>query len=188
MGLEIHLIVGLICGIIAAVIASSKGRNAIGWFFGGFFLGIIGIIIVAVISNLAEERARRDADDIEHQRLRERLAQEKMKAEIFRQHAQGRLDVHDGALQMDTRAISGPQVSQALLSDGQVGSLPPPNPSKAKWFYDNKGETMGPVSAMKIKELLLENRIDSNTLVWAEELTDWTPVGKVGEFRSVNGT
>ncbi len=35
-----------IFGIICACIAKGKMRSGIGWFFGGFFLGIIGLIII----------------------------------------------------------------------------------------------------------------------------------------------
>ena len=177
-----YLIVGVICGVISALIASAKGRNAFGWFFGGFLLGIIGIVIVLVISDLKQERARRDLDDIEHQRLQERLAQEKIKSETFRKHAAGRLDIHDGALGMDTRAIAGPDNSPDLLSDGKPVVLPPPNPSQTRWSYDQGGNTLGPVSEMEIKEQLLANTIDAKTLLWAEDLSEWTPLGKIGVF------
>ncbi len=180
--METYLIVGVICGIISALIASNKGRNAFGWFFGGFFLGIIGIVIVAVISNPKQERAQRDLDDVEYQRMRERLAQEKIKTETFRKHAAGRLDAHDGALGMDTRAIAGPNDSPALLSNGKPETLPPPNPSRARWFYDLEGKTLGPVSELEIKEQILANTIDANTLLWAEDMSEWTPLGKIGVF------
>ncbi len=40
----------LVCGAIAAVICFRKGRSMWGGFFLGFFLGIIGIIIITVVS------------------------------------------------------------------------------------------------------------------------------------------
>ena len=39
------LLFRLIWGIVCAVIAKKKGRSG-AWFFGGFFLGLIGLIIV----------------------------------------------------------------------------------------------------------------------------------------------
>ena len=101
--LLIIIIVRSITGGIAAAIASSKGRSGVGWFFGGFFLDIIGIVIVACISNLKVEEARRRHVGRESRRLREQLHQERMKNESFRQHAVGRLDVHDDRLGVDTR-------------------------------------------------------------------------------------
>jgi type II secretory pathway pseudopilin PulG len=109
--LVIHLIFALICASIMACIASSKGRSVIGWFFGGFFmgilgfLGIIGIIIVAVLPNLKEQRFKEEALERENRRLREQLMQEQIKTEAFRQHAAARLDAHDAHLGVDTRAV-----------------------------------------------------------------------------------
>src|SRR5436190_8935887 len=102
--LLIGLIVRAICGAIAAAIASSKGRSAVGWFFGGFFLVILGIIIVACLSNLNEKRRKEQAQERENRRLREQLVQEQIKNEAFRQHAAARLDQHDVHLGVDTRA------------------------------------------------------------------------------------
>ncbi len=110
--LIINLVVLCICGGICSAIASSKGRNPVGWFFGGF-IGIIGIIIVACLPNLKEKKSREDAIDRENRRLREQLYQEQMKAETFRRHAIERLDVHDVHLGVDTRTttntLTGPQ-------------------------------------------------------------------------------
>ena len=39
------LIGSTVMGIVCAVIAKKKGRSG-AWFFGGFFLGLIGLIIV----------------------------------------------------------------------------------------------------------------------------------------------
>ena len=38
--------------IACPIIARSKGRSAVGWFFGGLFLGVIGLIIVANLKSL----------------------------------------------------------------------------------------------------------------------------------------
>lgn len=109
MPVAIHLIIGLICGVIAAVIASSKGRNVAGWFFAGFFLGLIGIVIVACLSNLNAQRAYRRQFEQSNHRLREQLRQERMKGDAFRQHSMSRLDAHDQALGTDTRSL-GPML------------------------------------------------------------------------------
>lgn len=44
------VVAALLCGAISAAIASSKHRNAGGYFFLGAFLGVIGIIAAAVAS------------------------------------------------------------------------------------------------------------------------------------------
>lgn len=104
--LLIQLIVLTICGAIAAAIASNKDRSGIGWFFGGFFLGIIGIVIIAVLPNLKEQRSKEVALERENRRLREQISQEQVKGEAFRRHASERLDTHDVHLGLDTRATN----------------------------------------------------------------------------------
>ena len=116
-GLYIWLVVRAICGLIAVAIASSKGRSQVGWFFGGFFLTIIGIIIVAVLPNLTEKKRREEEIALENRRLREQLIQEQIKTEAFRRHASARLDAHDEHLGMDTRsatALPAPEMNGAL--------------------------------------------------------------------------
>jgi len=98
-----YLLIGGVIGIICALIAHSKGRSAVGWFFVGFFLGIIGLVIALLASNLEDARAKEMAMENEQRRLREQLRQERLKNEQFRKHTQLRLDSHDGALGLDTR-------------------------------------------------------------------------------------
>jgi hypothetical protein len=107
-----------IMGAIAAAIAHYKGRSVVGWFFGGFFLGIVGIIVVAVLPNAREERAYREHLALDNRRLREKLEQERLKSEAFRRHVAGRLDVHDEQLGLDTRSLQ-----TALPSPDQASSL-----------------------------------------------------------------
>lgn len=52
----VGIIIDLIFAIICAVVASSKNRSAAGWFFGGLFLSIIGLIIVACLSPLDQRQ------------------------------------------------------------------------------------------------------------------------------------
>jgi type II secretory pathway pseudopilin PulG len=104
--LLIRLVVMVICGVIAAAIASSKDRSVVGWFFGGFFLALIGIIIVAVLPNLKEQRSKEVSLERENRRLREQISQEQVKGEAFRRHASERLDTHDVHLGLDTRATN----------------------------------------------------------------------------------
>ena len=96
-------IILLIFGIICAAIAGSKGRSVIGWFFIGFFFGLLGLIIVLVLPNLKEAEQKELQMETEQRRLREQLRQERIKHEQFRKHAQARLDTHDNVLGLDTK-------------------------------------------------------------------------------------
>ncbi len=135
MGLS--LIIGAICGAISAGIASSKGRNAVGWFFGGLLLGVIGLIIVAVLPNLKEQKAQQESVWRAQRRLREQLRQEQIKSETLRRYALTRLDTHDQLLGVDTRS------ADALLAAN--GSAPPRLPSQATAQEFEEADALNPV-------------------------------------------
>ena len=40
-----HLLFAIVC----CILAGQKNRSKVGWFFGGFFLGLIGLIIIACL-------------------------------------------------------------------------------------------------------------------------------------------
>jgi hypothetical protein len=220
-GLVINLIVAVIGGVITAIIARHKGRNIVGWFIFGFFLPLIAIIVVAVLPNLNEQRARSTRQIIEQRRLREQLRQERMKNEMFRRHAAERLDRHDSALGLDTRQTAlqnpgGPQaalpgVGPAISNCGHAGNPGPPaaaNPGAVaqqqrqpqpfgptpqaeqvpRWYYEHGGQAVGPVTEDTIRQKLLQTgELESHTLVWSEDLGQWTPVGEVPLFRMEAG-
>jgi len=216
--LVIQLIVGLICGGIAAAIASGKGRSVVGWFFGGFFLGVIGIVIVACLSNLNAQRAYRRQVEQSNHRLREQLRQERMKGEAFRQHSTSRLDAHDEALSTDTRSL-GP-----MLGGTPVAQLPGERPEDAlsrlagdtqtpqevragpigagnaqaeqlgqgaddglrdlSWHFTLAGQSYGPVSAVRILQMLRQKTLHPHSLLWTEGMADWVPARELASFRN----
>lgn len=47
----IGTIVTVVSMILCPIIANKKGRSAVGWFFGGLFLGGIGLIIVSCLGD-----------------------------------------------------------------------------------------------------------------------------------------
>ena len=49
LGIFIPMILWLICAIICCRIAKSKYRSAVGWFFIGFSIGILGVIIISCL-------------------------------------------------------------------------------------------------------------------------------------------
>jgi hypothetical protein len=181
-----------ICGLISMVIARKKGRSQIGWFFGGFFLGLIGIIIVAVISSLNEEDDYREYITRENRRLKEQLRQEQIKSEGFRSHVSHRLDEHDGVLGLDTKQT--PAQSPLLPESGSL-ALGVNNPeesrgsnghnaqAKVNWFYEKEGKQFGPVTVHDISSLLRSGMISDSSLVWKEGLQNWIPLLKVPELR-----
>ena len=182
----------LLFGCGCAAIAYHKGRSVIGWFFAGCFFSWIALIIIACLSNLKEAQARERRQQEENRRLREQLRQEKLKQEAFRRHAAARLDIHDGALNMDTRGAAAPELG---APESQAPSLPPPLPapetapaadpetSYAAWYYERQGETYGPVQQQFLAKLFSGKQLPANTLVCREDQGEWTPAHKVPAFR-----
>ncbi len=187
----IRLLVGGIGGGVCLAIAHAKGRNKVGWFFLGFFVGFIfhicgvwiPILIVSVLPNLKEVRAREEHIARENRRLREQLRQERMKSEAFRQHTQSRLDAHDDTLGIDTRsihtALPGAAEAHGGLLESHAGA---PDDGMAQWYYELNGESVGPTSTEQIARLLREGHLHAGTLVWAEHLGDWTTAAEVPDF------
>jgi uncharacterized membrane protein YeaQ/YmgE (transglycosylase-associated protein family) len=50
----IWMIMGIVFAFACASIAKSKNRDTASWAFGGFILGIIGLIIIAVLPEVKE--------------------------------------------------------------------------------------------------------------------------------------
>ncbi|HWB06294.1 MAG TPA: GYF domain-containing protein [Verrucomicrobiales bacterium] len=188
------LIIMLILGVATAMIANSKGRSAVGWFFIGFLLGLIGLIICLCMSNLNEERQYREQQGEENRRLREKIRQEQMKLESLRMHTADRLDQHDRALDMDTRRT----VPQALGAGyGYAPALaPPPMPpdapaaipaysgdaDKAIWYLVIHGQQYGPVSQRTLGSMISTGQVNRDTLIWQESMPNWIEVSKVPEL------
>ena len=192
-----YLAVAAILGLIAAIIASNKGRNVVGWFFVGFLLGLIGVIIAAVMPNLKKERAKEKFAEQERRRLREQLRQERLKTEAFRQYSTARLDAHDQHLGIDTHTASSlPNTiqKQALPSQGQgndamdalLSQVQSPSPvamnQKSDWYYDSDGKPIGPLPESDIYRLIQNGRIQKHTLLWTAGYDDWVSAGEVDQF------
>ena len=185
------LFIIILCGILCAAIAASKGRSAIGWFLIGVFLGLLGVIIIACLSNLKEEQAHRDRQDEENRRLREKLRQEQLKIESLRMHTTERLDQHDRALRMDTRtttALPGSPVPLGYSAEppplpGQEKYAPPPPDDTPVWYYADDNQKFGPCTEEQIQGLITAGNIAATTLVWRQSMPEWIPVSRLPKFR-----
>jgi hypothetical protein len=179
----INLVINLVFGAITAAIANSKGRNAVGWFFLGFFFACIALIIILCISNLKEEQAKWSANEIEQRRLREQLRQEQLKNEALRQHTVARLDLHDEKLGIDTRSaapvpsLGGPTLRISPL--GAPPAVPPPGFPSHNWYTNEDGEQQGPYTFALLNTRARQGTLSSETLVWAEGMEEWQPAGTI---------
>jgi len=188
----VYLVVGVICGAACAIIAHGKGRNPWAWFFIGLLLGVIGVVISLVMSNQHQTEYARVQQEQENRRLREQLRQERIKHETMREYTMRRLDAHDQVLGVDTRSL------QALPTENTAGYLPnaqvvtpaaptpqpqpAPPPHSSAWYYEQNGETRGPVAPEIIQTMLAEGQLAGTTLLWADHLPDWRPAALIPEF------
>ena len=182
-------IILLVFGLATAFIANSKGRNPVGWFFVGFLLGLIGLIIGLCMSNLNEERQYREQQAEENRRLREKIRQEQMKLESLRIHTSERLDSHDKALGMETRQTTAPSLGYghgggASLAPPPLPPLDSPSPEydPACWYLVLQGQQHGPVSKRALGAMVEAGQISRDTLIWQESMPNWIEAGKVQEL------
>ena len=107
--------------------------------------------------------------------------------------ADGDADTDDGAGDVDAEVLDdGPldaddapadDVPPALLEQTPAVALPPRGPYEPVWYYEQSGESVGPVSQQDIRMLLRNGLITRGTLVWTEGMAQWTPLSEVQEFR-----
>jgi len=55
MEILIWAIIWVVMGFVCSHIAKLKNRDTTGWFFGGFFLGVIGLVIIALLKPLEKK-------------------------------------------------------------------------------------------------------------------------------------
>jgi hypothetical protein len=178
-----QLIVWLAMGAACAAIANAKGRNAVGWFFIGVFLSLIGLIIILVLPNVREQDRLKNLQDAHNQRLQEQLRQERLKHQAFQSHASARLDNHDTELGINTRQLTSPLIGQS----SSAGMLPPgapmQHPADSQWYYALDGNSIGPFSVSRMADLIGSGVVQNNTMVYESGRSDWVMAGACEALR-----
>ena len=64
--LTISIVLGIISLVLCPIIASVKGRNSVGWFFGGLFFGLLALIIIICLGE-KEEESEEEYDEYEEE-------------------------------------------------------------------------------------------------------------------------
>ncbi len=175
MEITANILVAAAFGGVCAAIANSRGRSAVGWFFIGFFLSCIGIILVLVLPDLHEDEARRARLRLENRRLREQLRKERHVGDRRYADVSRRLEVHDQALAIDT---SPPDGAPPELLAG-TGSAAAAATDGERWWWVERGERQGPVPFDELKRLWVDGALDVDTLVWRAGMTDWQELAAV---------
>ena len=68
-----------------------------------------------------------------------------------------------------------PPITAQVTAEPYTPPEPPADPEN--WYYlDESQERHGPVSRLKLKELLDQKKIDQTTYVWSESFDDWKRV------------
>jgi hypothetical protein len=52
----------------------------------------------------------------------------------------------------------------------------------SQWYYNDGGEQRGPVTRERLTELLGAGKLDADTLVWQEGMSDWKPASALPGF------
>lgn len=182
------LIWWLAMGGITAAIASSKGRNPVGWFFLGALFSCFAIILILVLPNLKEIKAKEERLEEENRRIREQVRQEQMRLEAFRQQTNHRLDRHDQVLQIDTAPRA-----DSPLGLGVGAGMPPALPGGGQddqrpvWFYVKGPNRCGPVSLGALRALFAGGEVNAESLFWRSGMTEWQAGRSVPEIRTLLG-
>lgn len=176
MQVVIQLVVGGVFGLVCAVMAPDRGRSGVGWFFIGFFLGCVGLIILLLIPNLKVEAQKERRQQEETRKLREQLKKERQVSDQRYDAHGNRLTAHDRALGMDT--------SPRELHDS---AAPPPLPELAAstqrlWFYAVDGQRNGPLPGPELRSMWLDQVVSDAALVWCEGMSDWRVIGEVADL------
>lgn len=182
--LGLQLMLQIAFGALCAALANSRGRTPVGWFLVGFLFSCIGLFVLLVLPNVKEEAAKHAALEDANRSLRERLRQEQMKNEAFRQHATQRLDSHDRQLDMDTRQTA-PQLGLSPDEPLQLGAEDVEAESDGPdWYFVENGGRVGPHSRAEMLKMIQSRRIGAATQVWCEDLEGWKPLGQTPHFQS----
>lgn len=67
-----------------------------------------------------------------------------------------------------------------------AAAAPPPIPAaaleKAEWFVVIDGQQVGPLTASAVERRMDGGGVTTETLIWREGMTGWTPLGQTATF------
>ncbi len=168
-----EFLVLIVFGAITAALANSRGRNAAGWFFIGFFFGCFGLILVLVLGDLKKEGAANSRLRDENRRLRETVRKDRMVADSRHEATTRRLGIHDRSLGLETGKLD--ELSEGEIPVAEEGATM----ESSDWFYSSDGNREGPVSFETLRLTWLSESINEETLVWCKGEPDWVPIREI---------
>ncbi len=87
------------------------------------------------------------------------------------------------ANQMGQAFSGGQQTTQ-----NQPQATPPPIPPALTFFVVQNGQQAGPFDLNTLKQMILQNQLNKDTLVWREGMGNWQAAGTVNEIQSILGS
>ncbi len=80
------------------------------------------------------------------------------------------------------------QATQPQASPAHVAQpTPPPIPGQILYHYAVNGQTQGPVSFDRLKELFANRTINRDSLIWKPGMANWAPLQEVEELKGFLG-
>ena len=80
------------------------------------------------------------------------------------------------------------QATQPQAAPAQVAqATPPPIPGQILYHYAVNGQTQGPVSFDRLKELFANRTINRDSLIWKPGMANWAPLQEIEELKGFLG-
>jgi hypothetical protein len=76
------------------------------------------------------------------------------------------------------------KMSHSMSGNQGQQAAPPPIPDSVSYFIAIDGQQVGPVNSTELVSKIKSASISADTLVWNQQLVEWTPAGKVAELAS----
>ncbi|MCX7862370.1 MAG: SPFH domain-containing protein [Bacteroidales bacterium] len=74
------------------------------------------------------------------------------------------------------------------MNQQQQQNTPPPVPPQIQFYVVINGQQAGPYDINTIKQLISQNQINKQTLVWRQGMSNWDNAGNVAELQNLFGT
>jgi len=170
------VIVWIICGIITAFMGSVKGRSGCGWFFAGFLLGPIGIIIAAIIKRKEPQPEIKLTVNYPNQKLEQKSSEKFYEAMSDSENREEHLKalLHQATTLKDTDIDTAIRIVREVIREYKKQNEPfvnlKPVYFKLAYYLQKKGDRNG---AWKIyNEMILEAIEQGHYLILGMDLAD----------------
>ena len=104
-----------------------------------------------------------------------------------------------GGLEMGMGLAMAQQMTQQMMQQNQAAAqptqaatpstnVPPPLPTQTQYFYAVNNQQIGPVSFDDLKLAFASRKVNAETLVWKQGLSNWIALKEVAELQNLLGS